>query len=431
MGRILTPKWTKYIPHSPTDPQRAFLLLDCKEALYGGAAGGGKSDAALMAALQYVDCPGYQAVIFRRQHTDLLLPDGLIPRSHEWLSPTDAHWNGNDKRWSFPSGATISFGYLQTEVDKYRYQGAAFGSVFFEELTQFTRSQYLYLFSRLRRPAHSAVPLRMRATANPGGDHHAWVHARFFTERAPRRVFIPARLEDNPFLDQQAYRESLKELDPVTRRQLELGDWNAKEAGEYFHANWFKVVDAAPALGPRRVRWWDLAATEAKPGTDPDWTVGLKLAEWKGQYWVEDVRRVRRSPAGVEDLVRKTAEADGLECEIHMEQEPGSSGVNTIDHYSRDVLKGYAFSGHRATGSKVERVKPASAAAEQRRISLVRGAWNTALLEELEAFPSQGVHDDQVDALGAAFLRIHQRAAPFTWKEPRVAVATGLRALEM
>src|SRR4051812_7334087 len=98
---------TRWIPHYPHPPQEAFLSLDCREAMYGGAAGGGKSDALLMAALQYVDVPGYSALILRRTFPDLALPGAIMDRSKEWLHGTDAHWNENERRWTFPSGATL------------------------------------------------------------------------------------------------------------------------------------------------------------------------------------------------------------------------------------------------------------------------------------------------------------------------------------
>jgi hypothetical protein len=71
LARLATPRLTKYIPHKPHPRQAAFLLLDGREAMYGGSAGGGKSVALLMGALQYVDCPGYHALILRRTFAQL------------------------------------------------------------------------------------------------------------------------------------------------------------------------------------------------------------------------------------------------------------------------------------------------------------------------------------------------------------------------
>lgn len=394
-----------WIPHEPTPKQAEFLLMPTREAFYGGAAGGGKSDALLMAALQYVDVPGYAAILFRRTYADLALPGALMDRAHEWLSGTEAKWNEREKTWTFPSSATLTFGYLEHEKDKYRYQSAEFQYIGFDELTQFTESQYLYLFSRLRRLKNSRVPLRMRSASNPGGVGHEWVKQRFLVERP--HLFVSAKLDDNPYLDREAYLESLKELDPVTKLQLIEGDWSARPAGSKFRREWFEIVESVPA-DARRVRYWDLAATEPKPGKDPDWTCGVKMAEKDGIFYIEDVKRVRQTPRFVEALIKQTAELDGRAVEIWMEQEPGSSGVNTIDYYRRQVLVGFAFRGNKTTGSKEIRANPFSAAAEAGNVKLVRGPWISEFLDELEAFPGAS-HDDQVDAASGAYEKLALR----------------------
>ena len=99
-----------------------------------------------------------------------------------------------------------------------------------------------------------------------------------------------------------------------------------------------------------------------------------------------------------------------------MEQEPGSAGVNDIDHYARQILRGYGFWGVKTTGPKQERATPVSSAAEARNIKLVKGAWSiNDLLDELEAFP-QGSHDDQVDAVSGAFEQIRLGPHKNAWK---------------
>jgi predicted phage terminase large subunit-like protein len=386
------------MPHTPTAKQCAFLMLDDIEAFYGGAAGGGKTDALLMAALQYVDVPRYAAILFRRTYTDLALPGALMDRASEWLANTDARWNEKAKTWRFPSGATLTFGYLETEQDKFRYQSSEFQFIGWDELTQFTETQYRYLFSRLRRLKGHDVPLRMRSASNPGGVGHDWVKQRFLVEHRP---FIPARIADNPHLDARSYERGLKQLDRTTFLQLREGDWSARAAGAKFNREWFEIVDSAPA-DCRMVRYWDMAATEAKRGSDPDWTAGVLVGIKDGITYICDVKRLRGTPQANEALVRQTAELDGKAVPVRMEQEPGSSGVKVIDDYRRRVLLGWDFKGIPSTGSKEVRANPLSSQAEAGNVKLVRGPWITALLDEFDAFPD-GSHDDQVDACSGAF----------------------------
>ena len=182
-----------------------------------------------MAALQYVDVPGYAAILFRRTFQDLALPGALLERSRVWLTGK-ARWNEQVKTWTFPSGAKLAFGYLDTPADKYRYQSSEFQFIGFDELTQFGEAEYLYLFSRLRRLSGSQVPLRIRAASNPGGIGHDWVRKRFLLDPEDRQ-FVPAKLDDNPYLDREQYRQSLGVLDETTRRQLLDGDWDANDDG--------------------------------------------------------------------------------------------------------------------------------------------------------------------------------------------------------
>lgn len=393
----------KYIPHFPTSKQAYALLLPHLEVFFGGSAGPGKSDWLLMSALQYVDMPGYAAILFRRTFAELSKPDALMERAHNWLRHTDAHWQSNRHTYVFPSGAQLVFSHLENESSIYEHQSAAYQMIGFDETTSFTERMYRFLFSRLRRLTGFPVPLRMRGASNPGGIGHGWVRQRFMVERDPSRAFVPARQLDNPHLDVTAYEHSLAQLDPVTRQRLLAGDWDITEEGKLFKQHWFKIVPDWPRVG-RVVRFWDFAATEEKVTSrggamnDPDWTCGLKVAEYHGQYWIIDLQRERLTPKGVEDLVMQTAQLDGRNVDIWLEQEPGSSGKAVIDDYQRRVLRGYAVYAQRPTGSQVERAKPASSAAEAGNIALVEGPWNREFLEELGLFPG-GAHDDQVIAL--------------------------------
>jgi predicted phage terminase large subunit-like protein len=399
----------------PSAPQAYFLTAPVQEILYGGAAGGGKSAGILAAALQYATEPGYDALIVRRSYADLEKPGGLIPLSHEWLLPTRrAEYNQQAHRWTFDTGATLSFGHIQTEqsvIDD--YQGSAFSFIGFDELTQFTRFMYTYLFSRKRKRVGLDFPTRVRATSNPGGRGHDWVYDRFPIKGSrgrPQygrgRLFIPAVLEDNPGLNRVDYEEALSELDPVTRAQLRHGDWEVRAEGNLFKREWFagKVEERAPVLA-RRVRFWDLAATEEAPGTDPDFTATVLMGvDAAGTFWVEDADEFRASPADVEKRVATQAELDGRGVEVWMEQEPGGSGKSMIDHYARTILPGYDFHGRPSTGDKITRAKPFSAACQNGLVRLVRGSWIGKLIDRLTGFGLPGVHDDMTDASSGAHL---------------------------
>lgn len=214
----------RYVPHAPTPRQMQFLNVQAPEALYGGAAGGGKSDCLLMDAIRYCTVPGYTAILFRRTYTDLALPGAIMDRSHQWLQGTDAVWNGTDKQWRFPSGAILQFGYLDTDKDKYRYQSAEFTFVGYDEASQFPEGNYTYLLSRLRRREGFPIAPRARCASNPGGVGHDWVFSRFVKPGA-MFPFVPSTLEDNPHIDAQDYRERLQRLDSTTRAQLLEGRW--------------------------------------------------------------------------------------------------------------------------------------------------------------------------------------------------------------
>jgi len=392
-------------PHEPSERQRAFLDLDCTEALYGGAAGGGKTDALLMAALQYVNVPGYAAILFRRTYQDLALPGAIMDRANEWLRGSGAKWSEADHRWTFPSGATVSFGYLQTDTDRYRYQGAEVQFVGFDELTQFSEVQYRYLFSRLRRLAGSSVPIRMRAASNPGGIGHEWVKQRFVNDHDDdNRLFVPARLIDNPHLDYDEYLGSLNQLDAVTRAQLLEGNWDVLPSGNVFKREWFgSVLSERPTFLTHWVRYWDKASTE----DGGDYTAGVLIGRGAGLFYVIDVQRGQWSPAQRKTVVEQVTQLDaGLypRYSVWMEQEPGSGGKESAMSSVSD-LAGYDVHAETVTGSKVTRANPFAAQCEVGNVKLVAGAWNSTFLSELCAFPD-GPYDDQVDAAAGAFAKL-------------------------
>ena len=406
----LEPKSPLYCPEEASLTQKVFLRCYALEALFGGAAGGGKSSALLMAALQYVDIPNYSAILFRRTFADLSLPGALMDRFRTWIANyDDVHWNNNSFIATFPSGARISFGYLNNAGDYLRYKGSEFQFIGMDEVTEIRESDYRYLFSRLRRPISgplSEVPLRMRAASNPAPN---WVRQRFIVEgKQEKRIFVPSRLTDNPGIDAASYRRSLQALDPLERRRLEEGDWWATTLGSMFDRTSFVVVDQheIPMVtsSARAVRFWDLAATEPSSNNpDPDWTVGTLMLFDKGIAFILDVRRARVKGDKVEELVRQTAIEDGPSVAIRMEQEPGSSGKALVDQYARYVVPGYDFIGIRSTGDKVTRARPFAAAAANGNVRVLRAPWLTDWLDELSTFPEAANHDDQVDSATGAF----------------------------
>jgi len=406
----LQPKTPLFCPEEPSITQKVFLRTNSIEALFGGAAGGGKSSALLMAALQFVDVPGYSAILFRRTFADLSLPGALMDRFKSWISLyDDVHWNNNSFVATFPSGARISFGYLNNVGDYLRYKGSEFQFIGMDEVTEIRESDYRYMFSRLRRPASgplSSVPLRMRAASNPAPN---WVRQRFIVEGLQDgRVFVPSRLTDNPGIDADSYRQALQALDPIERRRLEEGDWWSTSLGTLFDRESFVIIDdhEVPQVtsSARIVRFWDLAATEpSHSNPDPDWTVGTLMMFDQGIAYILDVKKARVRGEKVEQLIAQTAYEDGLMTAIRVEQEPGSSGKALLDQYARYVVPGYDFEGIRATGDKVTRARPFSAAVANGNVRLVRGPWITSWLDEFSSFPESCDHDDQVDSAVGAF----------------------------
>ena len=165
-------------------PRQAALMRRWEpEALYGGAAGGGKSDCALAEALRQVEIPHYRGLILRKTFPQL---SELIDRSTElYLSAfRGAKYNESKHVWTFPSGAKIYFGSMQHSRDRTNYQGKRYDFIDFDELTQFTFDEYSYLFSR-NRPNGPGTRCYMRAQANPGGIGHGWVKERFITPAPP------------------------------------------------------------------------------------------------------------------------------------------------------------------------------------------------------------------------------------------------------
>ncbi len=340
---------------SPHPRQADFLGLKCEEALYGGAAGGGKTEALLMWLAEGVNVPGYSAIFFRRTYAQLIKSnDSPVTKSHELFKPLGGKYKASEYRWNFPSGASIEFGHLQHEQSVMDYQGPAYHRVAFDELCQFSEAQYTYLFSRMRMRKDFPVRMGVRAASNPGGPGHAWVKARFITAEAERaiqdlgpfqpsprrlifwpardRAFVPARVADNPSLDIEDYIQRMQaNLPPVLRERLLNGDWSIVEDA-IIRLDWLRYYEALGDMirafdGNGQARWnidarqcqrfatVDTAGTSAQKaaerrGKPPSWSVCQIWDYWPqtGFMFLRHVWRDRVHWEGLKAGVRRTLE---------------------------------------------------------------------------------------------------------------------------
>ena len=231
-------------------PQTEFLAASEREVFYGGARGGGKSYAMLVDPLRYCHKQKHRALLIRRTMPELR---DLINHSQQLYSKAypGAKWREQEKEWKFPSGARIEFGYAENLTDALRYQGQSYTWIGIDELPQYpTEDIYNFLRSSLR-SVDPSIPVYMRATGNPGNVGSMWVKNMFVDPAVPNtkfdidiktpngvkqisRRFIPAKLEDNPYLMQtDDYYAMLASLPEVQRKQFLEGNWEAFEDSSF------------------------------------------------------------------------------------------------------------------------------------------------------------------------------------------------------
>lgn len=305
------------------------------------------------------------------------------------------------------NGAKVRF---RTAEDPERMRGPNLSGVWLDEASLMEEEAYSVCIASLRECGESGW---LSATFTPRGYGH-WTYKVFAKEpRHPDTAIFESPTRNNPFLPpsfdasvRAQYRDgsrmALQELDAVF-----LPDGIAM-----FARHWFKILPVAPKL-KRRVRAWDLAATEVKAGNDPDYTVGALVGETEDkQTVITHIVRDRLSPLETKRLIRSIAEYDGKGVEILIEQEPGASAKILVSDLIRDMA-GWTVRAKPANGTKSERAAPLSSLCEAGAVALVASPWNEPFLDEAEQFPG-GTHDDQIDAVALGFNHLHEKK-PLEW----------------
>jgi predicted phage terminase large subunit-like protein len=371
---------------------------------------------------------------------------------------------------------TIGFAHCQHEKDVLSWKGAQIPLIGIDQVESFTEFQFWYLLSRNRSMCGVRPYLRATCNPVPDDDAiGGWLHrliqwwidpetglsiegrsgvVRWFVrmdeqllwanspqqlvERYPGDIcplsvhdcadfkgglacpkhhaksltFISSRLQDNPALMRAdpGYHATLLSLPLVERERLLGGNWNARPtAGKVFNLAWFEIVRQAP-MQLTRVRFWDKAGTEE----GGDWTAGVKMGKdpATGLVYVEDVVRGQWSAHQREQVIKQTAQLDGHDVQIYVEQEPGSGGKESAQTSILN-LQGYVAFADPVRGDKVKRAYPLSAYAEARNVKIVEGQWNRCYLDELHGFdPENSLKKDQVDASSGAFNKLSLLVRP-------------------
>lgn len=426
--------------------QEMFLSSPADIVIYGGQAGGGKTYGLLLEAIRHVDNSLYGGVIFRRTSPQIRNEGGLWDTSESIYSLIGGEPKQTTLEWVFPSGAKVKFAHMQYDKDKLDWQGSQIPFIGFDELTHFEKSQFFYMLSRNR--SMCKVRPYIRCTTNPDAD--SWVaefiswwidpetglpiqerdgvlrwfymvsdelmwydsaqeakeaHPELAKISEPKSVtFISASVYDNPALleNDPGYLANLLALPKVERERLLGGNWKIRATGgNIFNRAWFEIVDVSPSSG-KCVRYWDKAGTEDGGKR----TAGVKIrGPIDGIYYIEDVVKGQWSSMNREKIIKQTAEIDGRDIHIWIEQEPGSGGKESAESTIKN-LAGFNVRADKVTGDKIERMMPLSAQSEAGNVKIVRGDWNNSFLNELHNASPDAEFLDQADAASGGFNKL-------------------------
>lgn len=446
-------KVTAFVLAPQAGPQTMFMASSADIIIYGGAAGGGKTYALLMEALRHKDVKGFGSVIFRHNYNQITAEGGLWDASQKIFSQVpDAHPRKSPKlHWKFDGGAKLNFAHIEREEDLQSWQGTEIAYIGFDELTHFTKHQFLYMLSRNRTTC--GVKPYVRATCNPDSD--SWV-AEFISwwidqetgypipersgmirymcvlndiiywgdsreelaekydvnvEDCKSVTFIASRLEDNKVLMESnpGYMANLKAMTEVDMERLLKGNWKIKAAaGKFFKRTQIPVNGMLTSIPNDIVFWcraWDIAATDETEGGDADFTAGVLIGKRKnGRFLVADVINVRILAGEVQNLIQMTAVADRAKYQnvmTRIPQDPGAAGKIVASSYVK-MLAGFNVKSVAVSGSKIDRATPFAAQWQNGNVDVLVADWNEMYFNQLESFP-QSTHDDMVDASSDAF----------------------------
>ncbi len=431
-------------------PQERFLASSADIAIYGGAAGGGKTYAILMEPLRYKDVKGYRAVIFRNNYMQISVSGGLWDESLSMYSGIrGAEYVKQPKyKWTFSNKASVYFDYLWRDDDVLKWQGSQITMIGFDELTHFTEKQFFYMLSRNR--SVCGVKPCVRATCNPDADSWvadfiAWwidpdtgypVPERSGVKRYMCRVndqliwadtkqelinggadeedvksvtFISSTLQDNQILlnHNPRYLANLKALPLVERERLLNGNWKIKPAaGLYYKRTQIgEILDHPPDDLTVVCRGWDLAATDSKENVNAAYTAGVLMGKRRnGRFVILDVINQQLKASDVRRLIGTTARTDQVryqQVRQRLPQDPGQAGKEQAQSYV-SMLAGYDVKAVPESGDKVTRAEPMAAQWQQGMFDVVAGEWNEMYFNQLESFP-ESKFKDMVDASSSAF----------------------------